>query len=657
MSRRRGALPSPAARAVAWRSAAACRPSIGPIRPIATGIASGDRVPHGSGPGHCLLPRRGRLIHVFPDRIARNPQLLRDRPLRPPLHQHLVPNDIHEIHLEHPSQRTPNRTAPATRKRGPQLALLSERRLVYFLSRRAQHLRTYDGLADGAGGSGSLALSSPDGKYFAWLGMGQLQLWDMTTGAQVALPGARPVTISDRPPGGPERKRTEQQVAASAAEFLNDGRLAYVDDYRAVILTLPNGPLQEVPVGTPKTERSGHVRWSPSWLRIRRDGRLLAGTTDSHTILWDIAATNFRNLIAPPLTHANSLQWSRSGVVAWGDFQSGVRAWNDRTGEPVDSGSDINFADALAFHPDGQRLAVSGSSSIDILDLQRRRAVSSLQVPPATRTGVAFSPDGSRLAFASSEGLAIFDVRLRQQARLARLEEYTSAECTRFQSRWALDRCRPGRSSNACQGMAIHGVCRCRDARYQSADVWSAAACIQRRFALARDLQQRPVAESLVHRSWALERTWSLPGTGHALAFAPRGPRLAVAGDGEAAISDANTGRKLVTLSSPGSSQAREIAWSPDGNRVVTSADDGVLRFWNAVDGRLLASLFTLASTEDWLLVAADGRLDGSERALTSLVAWRVGNRVALNKAVTDRQRVRGLWRSLTSSPAGTERR
>jgi WD40 repeat protein len=94
---------------------------------------------------------------------------------------------------------------------------------------------------------------------------------------------------------------------------------------------------------------------------------------------------------------------------------------------------------------------------------------------------------------------------------------------------------------------------------------------------------------------------------------------------------------------------ATEIAWSPDGNRVVTSADDGVLRFWGASDGRLLASLYMLASSRDWLLVAADGRVDGTERALTGLVAWQVADRVALDKVFTERQRVRRLWRSLSS--------
>ena len=112
-----------------------------------------------------------------------------------------------------------------------------------------------------------------------------------------------------------------------------------------------------------------------------------------------------RDLTSPALTEARALEWSRSGVVAWADFQSGVRAWSDLSGEPVDLGTDINSAEVLAFHPAGRRLAVSDSSSIHILDVQRGRSERSLEGPPTTRTGIAFRPDGTRVAFASSEGL------------------------------------------------------------------------------------------------------------------------------------------------------------------------------------------------------------------------------------------------------------
>ena len=115
--------------------------------------------------------------------------------------------------------------------------------------------------------------------------------------------------------------------------------------------------------------------------------------------------------------------------------------------------------------------------------------------------------------------------------------------------------------------------------------------------------------------------------------------------------SGAEAGRKLVTFSTLGSAEMREIAWSPDGKRLVSSADDGVLRFWSASDGRLLASLYMLDSGGDWLLVTPDGRLDGSEAALTRLVAWHLNDRVVSDKAMTEGQGVSGLWQSLSPSP------
>jgi len=513
-----------------------------------------------------------------------------------------------------------------------------------------RQLRTFDGL-DGSGASESAALSSPDGQYFAWFGIRELQVWDMTTGAQVALPGARAVTITDRPRGGAERTWTEQQVTASAAEFLNDGRLAYIDDDRLLILTLPNGPMQELPLEQPKTEWLGHVgiTTSPSWLRIRQDGRMIAGTNDSRTFLWDVASSKLRDLTSPALTDARALEWSRSAVIAWADFQSGVRAWSDRSGEPVDLGTDIDFADVLAFHPDGRHIAVSDTSSIHILDVQRRRSARSLDVSPTTRTGIAFSPDGARVAFASSDGLALFDDRLRQQVRLAPLEQYTSAEYIAFSpdGRWiaaGLVGPQPTVKVWPASGAADAVTLDTNRLTYgPQPPAFSGD---------SRWLATFSKGESLMlwsTGSWKLERTWALAGLGRAVAFAPQGSRLAIAADGETSIWDANTGRKLVTFTSPGSSKATQIAWSPDGNRVVTAADDGVLRFRNASDGKLLASLYTLASSRDWLLVAPDGRVDGSERALATLVAWRTGDRVSLDKRLTDRQRVRRLWKNLSA--------
>jgi hypothetical protein len=93
----------------------------------------------------------------------------------------------------------------------------------------------------------------------------------------------------------------------------------------------------------------------------------------------------------------------------------------------------------------------------------------------------------------------------------------------------------------------------------------------------------------------------------------------------------------------------------PAGHKVGLRSRRGArcaLRSWSASDGRLLASLYNMLDAgRDWLLVAPDGRIDGSEAALTRLVAWRLGDRVVSDKAMTQGHRVRGLWQSLTARP------
>jgi len=59
-----------------------------------------------------------------------------------------------------------------------------------------------------------------------------------------------------------------------------------------------------------------------------------------------------------------------------------------------------------------------------------------------------------------------------------------------------------------------------------------------------------------------------------------------------------------------------------------------------------------LTSSDDWLLVAPDGRLDGSNAALARFVAWRVGERVARDEASTRQRRVLRLWQRGSSTPS-----
>ena len=106
-------------------------------------------------------------------------------------------------------------------------------------------LHTFGGLAM-AGYLGPAVIASRDGRYLAWL-RGDPRVWDLESGAEVPLPDM----ASEGQP---------------VAEFLNDGRLAYANGGQMVVMRLPVGPAQVVPLA--KLES----------LRIHRVGRCRIGT-------------------------------------------------------------------------------------------------------------------------------------------------------------------------------------------------------------------------------------------------------------------------------------------------------------------------------------------------------------------------------------------
>jgi WD40 repeat protein len=484
-----------------------------------------------------------------------------------------------------------------------------------------RELRTYEGL-EMAGYSGSALIASKEGRYLGWLG-NDLRVWDITSGSTV------PLVIAP---------------FSENAAFLDDGRIAYISDRDFVMKRLPDGPEQRMAL--PEMHAAGLA----DGVAIRRDGLLIGGSAGSQTAVWDVRSGRLRELTAPALTSPAALQWSRSQIVFWADLDSGVQAWDGRMGRPADFGRHLDAAESLSVRPDGALVAAGGLGSIYVLDVAKRRVIASRGLMPAAVTAVAFTPDGLKLAFASSQDLSLFNSRLQPERKLADLEDnLTAVEHVAFSpdGHWVA----AGLSLPSLQvwpatqdGMPItldtdrvtYGP---QPPAFSSDSRWLAS------FRRGREVVIWSTA------SWNVERSWNLPATGRALAFAPIGPRVAVACDGEGAIWDASTGRKLVPFSVLGSAEMKEIAWSPDGLRVVSSADDGVLRFWNSSDGQLLASLYMFASGGDWLLVTPDGRIDGSERALATAVSWRVGDQVVSDLPLTRRRRVRNLWRSISSPP------
>jgi WD40 repeat protein len=489
---------------------------------------------------------------------------------------------------------------------------------------------------DGAMGHAQRAITSRDGRYFGWLG-DILHVWDVASG-NAALESVSGAPRSD------------------TAAFLEDGRLGFVNDEKVVTLQLPGGvPATQTLPWTVTGSDTHSDMLMRHWFAISADGRQLAGTQDSETVLWEARTGQIRPLQSAVLNHIRSLRWSRGDLMAWSRLGSGLGGWHARRGRPLTSelpSGWLERVDTFGFSPDGTRLAalatgILGSGTVEIREIAGQRTIATRGLPDAHESGVAVGPVGRAVAFASGKDLALFDDALRRLRSLDTLGQYASAEQLVFSpdGRWI-----------AAAMSGPHTFLRVYDAAASGSAVTLDTQDVNYTQPAAFSSDSRWLA-SVVRDStltvwntgtWNVARAWTLPRTGASLAFAPSGARLAVATETDASVWDAERGRKLLTLATPDGANMREIAWSPDAQRIATAGDDGVLRFWSAGDGRLLASLYVMETTgADWLLVSPDGRIDGTDTALRRLVAWRVGERVVTDDSLTRRSRTRNLWNAL----------
>lgn len=494
-------------------------------------------------------------------------------------------------------------------------------------------LRTFAG-PEHPGANGTQLMASRDARYLAWTELGApAHVLDVTSGNEVKLP-------------------VERHTLTSTAAFLDEGRFAYIEEDQLFVMPLPNGPVQTMPLASTALQTWDTITRDPeAWLTIRRDGLMAAGKRENETLVWDVAGARLRDVKAPALVESASLQWTRTGLIAFANRYAGLRAWDDRQGRPADLGTAITFVESVAFRPDGARAAVGGSrigtDSMFVLDVARRRPIAARTLPPAADAGVAYSPDGSRLAFQSPSGFWLFDGTLRPLRKIATLEQYGSVERVAFSGdgRWIAASLGGPNPSLQVWPAAQHGDAVTLDRERVTYGNRSLAFSHDSKWLASVRKGSSLTVWSTVW--WTAARSWTLPDTIRGVAFAPRDSRLALTSDSDAGIWDATDGRRLATLSSPGSTTRGDIAWSPDGRRVVTSADDGVLRFWRASDGELIASLYLFDASADWLLVTPDERFDGSDAAITGFIAWRVSDRVSQDAGLTRARRVRGLWQAL----------
>ncbi len=455
-----------------------------------------------------------------------------------------------------------------------------------------------------------------------------LRLWDGTTGQPIAVlrDHARPVV--------------KMYSSADAS------RLAIRSTSPDVqVWNLAHRTLQSTLRGA---NESDVVTFSPDGKRLAFGGR--------HRVrLWDVDSGVER----PPLSFGNAavfaLAFSRDGarLAAGTDYpQNRVWLWETATGRLLATmDGHTNIVCGVEFSPDGRRIvSTSFDQTVRLWDGATGQSISRLQGHAATVTGASFHPDGRHLVSASLDGtLRLWDTHARefvgvflgetdlQNFALSRpdgslLGTIGSSGSVHI---WNLDRVKSagvlGRHASF-----VYDVAFSPSGRQVASAGWDGAVRLwdpQTNHAL-QVLNHHPV--EIVHaiafhpdgrrlasvardrriRIWDLatgQSSTSAPMAGgplveHRVAFAPYGNLAASTGgqDGSVQLFTTSGGSPPFDLVGPGAG-ANDVAFSPDGSRLVCGYSDGSIRIWDVPLRTVAAELHGHAKSVVRVAWSADG--------------------------------------------------
>lgn len=481
---------------------------------------------------------------------------------------------------------------------------------------------------------------APDGRTLASGGLdGQIHVWDVATGAKLQ-------TLVDH------------HVPVYRLAWSPDGRFLVSAGYDSHVRVWeragePSGLLQPTPV----KRLSGHTSLVTG-LAFSPDGQTLASASWDLTVKLWVIHTGREIETLPVQAHTSNLAWSPDGRLlaaaalepafwVWDfeqrsqrmEFSGQTTAVHDLAFTPDSRGLVTSHEDGalrvwdvasgrcmrttecfavsvsdIAWHPDGAQIA-SGSSNLRVTlwDITSSRALEQLHSHHLYIWGVAWSPDGRQIASCGEEGTVhIWDAATGANVHV--LQDPAQEREIYFSLAWSPD----GRwlaVGSYAQGVLIWDRATQTVRRVGPTDlpVWMPT------------LQWRPDGACLAAPGpagaiylWETQ-DWSLRTAlqGHrgpvsSIAWSPAGARLATGSAGfggdQLFIWDVDSGQRLRVLDDPNESVCG-VAWSANGERLVSAGSDGVLRWWETQSGRCIMARPGHDGLVSALRTSPDGRL------------------------------------------------
>jgi WD40 repeat protein len=152
----------------------------------------------------------------------------------------------------------------------------------------------------------------------------------------------------------------------------------------------------DVAVQKDRVRRTEARLWFP--LATSSDGKSVAIFMNGSVELWDTVTGHMRKLGEHPAVCAATFS-TCGDMLASGDGEGEIRLWNTRDGTLLSQFNGGSHLAALAFSPDGQRLAVGAPDAVRLWDISSRQ-VRFLEGHDGIVMALAFSSDGQFLVVA-----------------------------------------------------------------------------------------------------------------------------------------------------------------------------------------------------------------------------------------------------------------